>query len=548
MAKLPQYQESRLISADVPRLDFANVRESAKGYGAISEGLDKISQFAFGKVKEQQKEEQRILGIQLRADLESEVQKEISKLDVQVDAGQLSNFDDIQNRVKSLQGMARSLADVDIEQANGLMLSISSHGKALLSKSAKLLSDAHGIQRDRITSDAIKSIARSYENAWQTMEPEELNNFLARNQQIINGIALQNPNRVSYDKFMGPGGEYDKMAISARNNVMSQYFMSPEFNQSGTATEMISKLNKDDAGKYNQYWQKMGFEERKAFFELIEQRTTMIKKGVDAQYTNASLEADPIIRKIMNIDDPAEQARLYGLLKDLPLDPTKLQSVRTYINSDQAGAATDDVRTLIELSSKSARGELTAEELVKNRGKLTKATIKSLALQIANPNDAMQEGNRVLELAVGIQSSNLPPEIETAEGRAAAVNALNKSKLELIKFKNATDETGRYPSDAQIRQKVSELQGNLQQEMSPIFNKAASGNQNAAAMFVPELTGVDLTNDAAVNQAFAAAANRKPKAAKPDDISQARTAIERYRQNINRAGGQRQGDRPRGGQ
>jgi hypothetical protein len=329
---------------------------------------------------------------------------------------------------------------------------------------------------------------------------------------------------------------------------MAGYFMSPEFNQSGTATEMISKLNKDDAGKYSQQWQKMGFEERKALFDLIDQRTTMIKKGVDAQYANAGLEADPIIRKIMNSDDPAEQTRLYGLLKELPLDPAKLQSVRTYINSDQAGAATDDVRTLIELSSKSARGELTADELVNNRGKLTKATIKSLALQIANPNDAMQEGNRVLELAVGIQSSNLPPEIETAEGKAAAVNAVNKSKLELIRFKNTPDETGRYPSDAQIRQKVGELQGNLQQEMSPIFNKAASGNQNAAAMFIPELTGVDLMNDAAVNQAFAAAANRKPKPAKPDDISQARTAIERYRQNINRAGGQRQGDRPRGGQ
>jgi hypothetical protein len=546
MARIPRYQETGALSGDIPAISFPNLTAQANLQQGIGASLDKLAQFAFGEAKERQDKENKILAIQMRADLEAEVAKEIEKIDLEVTTGKLSDFGSIQNRVKSLQGYANPLYERDVAQASGLMQSITASGKALLNKSSKLLSDAYGTERDRVTDQAIKSYARSFENAWQTMGPEELDAFQSRMKNIVSGIAFQNP--ASYNKYMGPGGEYDKMATAARNNSMAGYFMSPEFNQSGTATEMISKLNKDDAGKYSQQWQKMGFEERKALFDLIDQRTTMIKKGVDAQYANAGLEADPIIRKIMNSDDPAEQTRLYGLLKELPLDPAKLQSVRTYINSDQAGAATDDVRTLIELSSKSARGELTADELVNNRGKLTKATIKSLALQIANPNDAMQEGNRVLELAVGIQSSNLPPEIETAEGKAAAVNAVNKSKLELIRFKNTPDETGRYPSDAQIRQKVGELQGNLQQEMSPIFNKAASGNQNAAAMFIPELTGVDLMNDAAVNQAFAAAANRKPKPAKPDDISQARTAIERYRQNINRAGGQRQGDRPRGGQ
>ena len=60
MARIPRFQESGLISADVPRLDFANLREEAKGFSSISENLDKISSFAFGKVKEEEKEKKRI--------------------------------------------------------------------------------------------------------------------------------------------------------------------------------------------------------------------------------------------------------------------------------------------------------------------------------------------------------------------------------------------------------------------------------------------------------------------------------------------------------
>jgi len=551
MARVPRYQESGVVSGDVPAISTANLAAQVSMQQGIGASLDRLSQFAFGEAKERADQQNRILGIQMRADLEAEVAKELELIDRDVTTGKLADFGQIQSRVKSLQGYASELYKVDVNQAAGLMNSISQSGKALLNKSNKLLTDVYGTERDRVTDQAIKSNQVALSNAWQTIQdPKELKEFQDRLRNTISGIAYNNPS--SYNKYMAPGGEYDKMATNARNSAMAEYFTSSEFSPSGTGTEMILKLNADNAGKYSQQWKSMGFDERKALFDLIDQRTTMIKKGIDAQYTNANLQADPIIRKIMNSDDPKEQTRLYGLLADLPLEPSKIKSIRDYINSDQSGASTDDIRSLIDLSAKAARGELSVNELVSNQSKLTKSTIKSLALQIANPNDAMNEANRILDLTVGIQSANLPPEITSAEGRAAAVNAVNKSKLELIKFKNTPDENGRYPSDAQIRLKSSELQGNLQQEMSPIFNKAATGNKNAAEMFLKELAGVDLMNEAAVNQAFAAAATRKPKPASNDDISAARTAVANYRQNIARAGNQpnsqQQGDRPRGGQ
>lgn len=551
MARVPRYQESGVVSGDVPAISTANLAAQVSMQQGIGASLDRLSQFAFGEAKERADQQNRILGIQMRADLEAEVAKELELIDRDVTTGKLADFGQIQSRVKSLQGYASELYKVDVNQAAGLMNSITQSGKALLNKSNKLLTDVYGTERDRVTDQAIKSNQVALSNAWQTIQdPKELKAFQDRLRNTISGIAYNNPS--SYNKYMAPGGEYDKMATNARNSAMAEYFTSPEFSPSGTGTEMILKLNANNAGKYAEQWKNMGFDERKALFELIDQRTAMVKKGIEAQYTNANLEADPIIRKIMNSNDPKEQTRLYGLLQDLPLDPSKIRSIREYINSDQSGASTDDIRTLIDLSGKAARGELSVNELVSNQGKLTKSTTKSLALQIANPNDAMNEANRILDLTVGIQSANLPPEITSAEGRAAAVNAVNKSKLELIKFKNTPDENGRYPSDAQIREKGNELQGNLQQEMSPIFNKAAAGNRNAAEMFLKELSGVDLMNEAAVNQAFAAAANRKPKPASTDDISAAKTAVENYRQNIKRAGtqpgGQQQAGRPRGGQ
>ncbi len=551
MARIPRYQESGVVSGDVPAISTANLAAQVSMQQGIGASLDRLSQFAFGEAKERADQQNRILGIQMRADLEAAVAKELETIDMDVTTGKLADFGEIQSRVKSLQGYVSGLYKVDVNQAAGLMNSITQSGKALLNKSSKLITDAYGTERDRVTDQAIKSNQVALSNAWQTIQdPKELKEFQDRLRNTISGIAFNNPS--SYNKYMAPGGEYDKMATNARNSAMAEYFTSSEFSPTGTGTEMILKLNANNAGKYEQQWASMGFDERKALFELIDQRTTMIKRGIEAQYTNANLQADPIIRKIMNSDDPKEQTRLYGLLADLPLEPSKIKSIRDYINSDQSGASTDDIRSLIDLSAKAARGELSVNELVSNQSKLTKSTIKSLALQIANPNDAMNEANRILDLTVGIQSANLPPEITSAEGRAAAVNAVNKSKLELIKFKNTPDENGRYPSDAQIRLKSSELQGNLQQEMSPIFNKAATGNKNAAEMFLKELAGVDLMNDAAVNQAFAAAATRKPKPASNDDISAARTAVANYRQNIARAGNQpnsqQQGDRPRGGQ
>jgi len=251
MARLPRFQESGLISADVPRLDFANIRESGRFSQSISENLDRISQFAFGQAEKQQKEEQRILGIQLRADLESEVQKELNNLDILVETGQISNFDDIQNRVKSMQGMARGLAEVDAEQANGLMRSISTGGNALLRKSSDILVKAYGAQQDVKTDETISNLRRNLESLYSVeTDPDVINQYEAGARNIAFALAAQNP--TTLPKKLE---EFEKARVAARDTAMTNFFVSTEF--SSRPSEALDKLRKGDAGKYSPIWNNM---------------------------------------------------------------------------------------------------------------------------------------------------------------------------------------------------------------------------------------------------------------------------------------------------
>jgi hypothetical protein len=269
MARLPTFQEAGIISADVPRLDFAATKEQARFSQGVAENLDRISQFAFGEAERKRKEENKILGIQLRADLESEVQKELNNLEIQVETGQLSNFEDIQNRVKSLQGMARSLAQIDPEQASGLMRSISNGGNVLLKKSSDILVKAYGSQVDTKTNETISTLRRNMETMYSAeTDPELISQYEAGARGIAFSLASQNPSTLPSKME-----DFEKARIAARNSSMTNFFVTPEF--ASRPSDAIAKLRSGDAGKYSAVWAKMDEGQR----DLIVQ--SMLKRQAD---------------------------------------------------------------------------------------------------------------------------------------------------------------------------------------------------------------------------------------------------------------------------
>ena len=276
MAKLPQFQESGLISADAPRLDFANLREQAKGYGGIAEGLDKISQFAFGKVKEKETEANKILGIQLRADSELGVQKEIDRLSGMADRGELP-YDQAQLEVQALQGFARGMADAGhIEQASGLMRSISTSGNALLRKVSEVEGAKYGAEIDVKSAELVRTLGKNMQDVWNLyrngqMNEDEVVQYEAGARGVMVGMAGQSKDTVK--RYLDADGLFEKARLAARNNTMVTYFNTPEF--AARPSDALTKLRTGDAGVFSPVWGKLDEGQRDTLVQ------TMLKRQAD---------------------------------------------------------------------------------------------------------------------------------------------------------------------------------------------------------------------------------------------------------------------------
>jgi hypothetical protein len=276
MARIPRFQESGLISADVPRLDFANLREEAKGYGGIAEGLDKISSFAFGKVKEKEKERNQILGIQLRADTELEVQKVLDNLSGMADRGELP-YDQAQLEVQALQGFARGMADAGhVEQASGLMRSISTSGNALLRKVSEVEGAKYGAEIDVKSAELVRSLSKNLQDVWGLyrngqMTEDEVVQYEAGARGVMAGMAGQSKDTVK--RYLDADGAFEKARLAARNNTMVTYFNTPEF--AARPSDALTKLRAGDAGVFSPIWGKLDEGQRDSLVQ------TMLKRQAD---------------------------------------------------------------------------------------------------------------------------------------------------------------------------------------------------------------------------------------------------------------------------
>lgn len=257
MARLPRYQESGLISADIPRLDFANLKEERAFASSVSESLDRISQFAFGQAKKQREEENKIYGMQLRTEYEGEVQKELNNLMIEVETGRLSDFNLIQDRVKALQGYATEIQKYDLEQANGLMRSISTGGNALLKRSSDILVKAYDAQVSVTTDETVRNLKSNLETLYKVeTNPERIQEYEAGARAIAFAMAAKSPTSIP-DKLK----DFETARISARNAALTGYFLSSEFN-TGKPLDTLERLRAGDAGKYSQIWGGMDDDQR----------------------------------------------------------------------------------------------------------------------------------------------------------------------------------------------------------------------------------------------------------------------------------------------
>jgi hypothetical protein len=139
----------------------------------VTGALDKLSDFAFGKVRAQKEAHNKILGIQLRGDFESETQQRLAELKVRVDSRQITDTRLIQEEIRALSGYAVELAKIDPTQANGLLTNINAAGRALMAKAADQAVQDIEIESSATADKTIESLQENLQAVYLYADSEE---------------------------------------------------------------------------------------------------------------------------------------------------------------------------------------------------------------------------------------------------------------------------------------------------------------------------------------------------------------------------------------
>jgi hypothetical protein len=256
------------------------------------------------------------------------------------------------------------------------------------------------------------------------------------------------------------------------------------------------------------------------------------KQGIDLALVDAEQNGKELLRKIHRSKTISEMNVHLGELLKLPVDPSLMKQAKDYItelSKPKEGKTNLVVFDNYVRSAKNGNlniGQLSADPNISQSDK------QSLVSMNANPSATLSNGFKNIEFSGGQTSEFLPPNFDSAEGKRIASEAIATKKQELLNYAQTPDANGRYPSGADVTKKANELAGGVKILLGRSFVKEAQSQKSTAEMAVPELKGVDLNNDAAVEQAIQKAVKNGKK---PGDVNMAKGAVNKYRDAIKNA-------------
>lgn len=348
---------------------------------------------------------------------------------------------------------------------------------------------------------------------------------------VLDGAALHGP--VVFKEFQE---RLNKELPAARQNVLLEQLSKDEFLSNPRQT--IQQLQLGIIGDANLSklvsWMKVNDGDTlrdtvKKFAAMAQER----KQLIELSYVDSARQGEDLERQIYGSTNIKEMQSLFNQMKTLPIDPQKIKSARTWIaEQSKPGDQQDNIKVLVEASAKARAGKLTADELASLP--LSKETKRSLAKEIGNTNNDIEYGSKLIRKAANMLSDNLPPQFDSAEGRKMATETIAQQEIALLRFANTSNNKGVLPTPAEIRAEGERLANGVKPIMSRAFNIEANKQKDVAILALPQLQGVDLTNDAAVEAAIAKAVTAKRS---QTDVNMARDAIKKHREAIKSVAG-----------
>jgi len=461
---LPIYQPTGYLPADIPRLDYANVKETANQLTTITSALDRVSQFAFKKAEEQAQREgllygaenaptaeqvlaaqkegkspqelfaepgtifgdaaRKVQAAQLRNDLEVKGRNKLAELSVAIDSG-VFNLQDVQQEITSLtNGYAKSIASVSPEESLRFRASMGTAGNAVYNKAAtnagKIYQEGIKFSTDEMLSQTPIILMDSITSSQDAVMLGE--RFKVEASRVYD-IAKQTGDpafvKAKMDEFN-----------TAQYKAIVDYASTPDF-ASSTANG-LRKMMAGDYGKLDVVMQKL---DRNKLIKMYIER-----QGEVATAFNRSNELEAAVNqdKMNEAEDEfyagkinASQliARSKSLRITLPDEKRK-----ALLNGDNAGANTMMYGQFESLADRQIVGEGYFDELANNKV-ISWKQANALKKIVRNDNPEMTRGRQFIDFSLGI---NDPMSAGIGNSKVVAAEA----KAELLSMQQTARANG----------------------------------------------------------------------------------------------------------
>ena len=430
MAELPRYQPTGYLPADVPRLDFANIKESVAMTQGISAALDRLSNFAFKEAEEQARREgmqwapentptaeqvmaakddpdalqklfakpgtvfgdaaRKVQAIQLRTELESIGRQKLAELSIKSEREGYT-LDQIQKETKALtNGYARAISAVDAEEGSRFRASISMVGSSLIATAAKNFENTLVEQRAALVTEHLASTPVNIANHIKTIDDP---------------IKLQALINAEFEKVLSAAGSVRKPGFVTEKaqdfekiklNAIIEYAISKDF--APTEIDGYRKLINKDYGKLSEVMKNVNLDKLKT--QWLEKTGNIIESNNKANALSLSLNQDKVYEIFENVrsgkiggQDGHRQIRALGVT--LPDGQMK-----ELLSGEGAGATPREFGNYESMTQRGLLGENDINSLAE-KGKMSWTQANKLKQQARNPDSPMRDALSYARAAVG---------------------------------------------------------------------------------------------------------------------------------------------------
>ena len=430
MAELPRYQPTGYLPADVPRLDFANIKESVAMTQGINASLDRLANFAFKEAEERARREgmqwapenqptteqvmaakddpdalqklfakpgtafgdaaRKVQAIQLRTELEAVGRQKLAELSVRSEREGFG-FDKIQSEIKALtNGYARAISAVDAEEGSRFRASISVVGSSIITKAAEAQQNIAIEQRIAFTDDFLASTPTTLATHLKAIsDPLKLREaFDLEFDKILS--AAQGVRKPGYTKEKVDGFNKEKI------NAIIEYAISKDF--APTEIDGYRRLITGDYGKLSQVMKNVNLDKLKT--QWLEKTGNIIESNNKANALSLSLNQDTVNQ----ILEDAYSGKIgsqdaYRKIKSLNVTLPDSQ-MKALLSGEGAGATPKEFGNYESMTQRGLLGENDINNLAEN-GKMSWPQANKLKQQARNPDPQMRDALSYGRAAVG---------------------------------------------------------------------------------------------------------------------------------------------------